>query len=363
MSNSIGRSFVVTTFGESHGPCIGVVVDGCPAGLTLSEAVLAQDLQRRRATGQPGATPRSEADLPRIMSGILNNRTTGAPVCMLVENLNVKSEAYQSLADTPRPGHADYPAGVKYGRLNDPRGGGRFSGRITAGFVMAGSVARAALATLDIEVFAHTVAIEHVQAAIRDLADARDAWTKNALSCADEKAAAEMAEAIACAAAGGDSVGGVIECVATNVPAGVGEPVFDSVESVVSHALYSIPAVKGVEFGAGFRLASMRGSAANDPYFMANGAVRTRKNDAGGILGGISSGMPIIARVGIKPTPSVSVQQETVNLRKGNDTSLSISGRHDACIVPRAVVVVEAMMAISLCDLAIQAGVLRKVVG
>jgi chorismate synthase len=281
---------------------------------------------------------------------------------MMVDNLNVKSEAYESLADTPRPGHADYPAGVKYGRFNDPRGGGRFSGRITAGFVMAGSVAKAALATVGIEVFAHTIAIENVHAKNAELADARHAWKKNSLSCADPEAAARMAEAIARAAADGDSVGGVVECIALNVPTGLGEPVFDSVESAISHALYSIPAVKGVEFGAGFRLASMRGTASNDPYTMENDAVRTTKNDAGGVLGGISSGMPIVARVAIKPTPSISTTQDTVNMATRTDTSLSIKGRHDACIVPRAVVVVEAMMATSLCDLAIQAGALRKVI-
>ena len=362
MSNAIGRCFVVTSFGESHGSCVGVLVDGCPAGLTLNEAVLSQDLQRRRATGQPGATPRSEPDAPRIVSGVLNDTTTGAPICMMVDNLNVKSEAYESLADTPRPGHADYPAGVKYGRFNDPRGGGRFSGRITAGFVMAGSVAKAALATVGIEIFAHTVSIENVMAASVVVADARQAWKKNPLSCADPEAAAEMARAIASAASDGDSVGGVVECLALNVPVGLGEPVFDSVESVVSHALYSIPAVKGVEFGAGFGLASMRGTASNDAYAMENDAVRTTKNDAGGVLGGISSGMPIVARAAIKPTPSVSMSQKTVNLATGTDTSLFIEGRHDACIVPRAVVVVEAMMAISLCDLAIRAGVLRKVI-
>ena len=362
MSSSIGRSFVVTSFGESHGPCIGVVVDGCPAGVDLNESVLSQNLQRRRATGQPGATPRTEADAPRIVSGVHNGKTTGAPICMMVENLNVKSEAYESLANTPRPGHADYPASLKYGKLNDPRGGGRFSGRITAGFVMAGAVAKAALSTVGVEVFAHTLAIENVRVANTDFADVQEAWKKNPLSCADSKAAGEMADAIARAAADGDSVGGVIECVAINAPVGLGEPVFDSVESVVSHALYSIPAVKGVEFGAGFKLSSLRGSMSNDPYVMANGTIRTSKNDAGGVLGGISTGMPIVARVAIKPTPSISMAQKTVDLRSRADTRLSINGRHDACIVPRAVVVVEAMMSISLCDLAIQAGVLRKVV-
>ncbi|MFC2009176.1 chorismate synthase, partial [Chloroflexota bacterium] len=201
-----------------------------------------------------------------------------------------------------------------------------------------------------------------IRAATHDLSDARGAWKMNALSCADPKASVEMVDAIARAATDGDSVGGVIECVAINVPIGLGEPVFDSVESVVSHALYGIPAVKGVEFGAGFRLASMRGSASNDPYQIVDGMVSTSKNDAGGVLGGISNGMPIVARIAIKPTPSIPLSQRTVNLRTGTGESLSITGRHDACIVPRAVVVVEAMMAISLCDLAIQAGVLPKVV-
>ena len=362
MSNSIGRSFVVTSFGESHGSSIGVVVDGCPAGVALDEVALKGDLQRRRASGQPGATPRSEPDVPRILSGVRGDTTTGAPICMLVENLNVKSEAYESLADTPRPGHADYTARLKYGGLNDPRGGGRFSGRITAGFVMAGSVAKAALATLGVEVFGHTVAIGGVEAGDVRLSDAREAWKKNAISCADQKAASAMVQTITRAASAGDSVGGIVECVATGLPVGLGEPVFDSVEAVASHALYSIPAVKGVEFGAGFRAASMFGSASNDAFVMVDGVVRTSGNKAGGVLGGISTGMPVVARVAFKPTPSISLEQETVNLRSRSDTTISIKGRHDACIVPRAVVVVEAMMAISLCDLAVQAGALGKVV-
>jgi len=362
MSSSIGRIFVVTSLGESHGPYVGVVVDGCPASVEVDESLLERDLARRRAVGQTGATPRSEPDVPRIISGVLKGKTTGAPICMLVENVNVRSDAYSAVSDTPRPGHADYVAREKYRGLNDPRGGGRFSGRITAGFVMAGTVAREALRTIGIEVFAHTMAIGGISAAVPSLQAARDAALLNELSCADSNAASRMKEAVLQAASEGDSVGGVIETIATGVPVGLGEPVFDSVESVLAHAFYSIPAVKGVEFGAGFAVAGLRGSTSNDPFIVSGDRISTAKNDAGGILGGISQGMPVVARVAIKPTASIAVEQETVRLSTLTPERIAVTGRHDACIVPRAVVVVESMMAVGLCDLALSAGVMQRVV-
>jgi len=362
MSSSIGRMFVVTSFGESHGPCVGVVVDGCPAGVELDESLLERDLARRRAAGQVGATPRAEPDVPRIICGVFKGKTTGAPICMMVENVNARSEAYLGVSDTPRPGHADYVAREKYGGLNDPRGGGRFSGRITAGFVLAGTVAREALRAIGIEVFAHTTAIGGISASVPSLQEARDAALLNELSCADSDAASRMKEAILRASSEGDSVGGVVETVATGVPVGLGEPVFDGAESVLAHALYSIPAVKGVEFGAGFAVAGMRGSRSNDPYTVRGDCISTAKNDAGGILGGITHGMPVVARVAIKPTASIAVEQETVRLSTHTAEKIAIAGRHDACIVPRAVVVIESMMAIGLCDLALCAGVMPRVV-
>lgn len=362
MSNSLGVLFRVTSFGESHGPCIGVVVDGCPAGIALDADVVQTDVDRRRSSGQPGATPRREPDRVRVLSGLYRGRTTGAPICMVVDNTNQDSGAYERLVVTPRPGHADYPAGVRYGGWNDPAGGGRFSGRITAGFVMAGAVARTVLRTLNVEVCAHTVAIGAVEAPSCAPEDVPGRHRANALSCCDVAATDAMAEAIKAAQAAGDSVGGVVECVALGLPPGVGEPVFAGVESEVARALFSIPAVKAVEFGAGFALSRLRGSAANDPFAMQHERVVTTKNDAGGVLGGLTTGMPLVVRAGFKPTPSISREQRTVNLESGTDTELTVAGRHDACIVPRAVVVVEAMVAIALCDLGLRCGAIRQVV-
>ncbi len=358
MSNSLGTLFRVTSFGESHGECVGVVIDGCPAGVQLSRERVQQELDRRRPSGQPGATLRREPDNARILSGMLEGHTTGAPICMLVENENVQSDAYAALVDIPRPGHADYPAGVKYGGMNDPRGGGRFSGRITAGFVMAGAVAKAVLAGCGVEVFAHTVQIGRVRAPGTEVESARASCRMNALSCCDGPAAAAMEREIEDARADGDSVGGIIECVATGLPVGIGEPVFSTVDGEIARALFAIPAVKAVEFGGGFGLSAVRGSQANDPFTIEGDRVVATKNDAGGILGGLTTGMPIVVRAAIKPTPSVSVKQRSVNLKTLQDAELAISGRHDACIVPRVVVVVEAMVAVVLCDLGLQGGLI-----
>ena len=358
MSNSLGTLFRVTSFGESHGECVGVVIDGCPAGVQLSRGRVQEELDRRRPSGQPGATSRREPDKARILSGVLEDHTTGAPICMLVENTNADSEAYARIADIPRPGHADYPAGVKYGGLNDPRGGGRFSGRITAGFVMAGAVAKAVLANVGVEVFAHTVQIGRVRVAEMGVESARASCRMNSLSCCDGTAAVAMEREIEEARADGDSVGGVIECVATGLPVGIGEPVFSTVDGEIARALFAIPAVKAVEFGGGFGLSAVRGSQANDPFAIEGDRVVTTKNDAGGILGGLTTGMPVVVRAAIKPTASVSLQQKSVNLKTLQDAELTISGRHDACIVPRAVVVVEAMVAVTLCDLGLQGGLI-----
>jgi chorismate synthase len=282
---------------------------------------------------------------------------------MVVDNTNQDPGAYEHLAVTPRPGHADYPAGIRYGGWNDPAGGGRFSGRITAGFVMAGAVAKTVLrTTVNVEVCAHTVAIGAVEALPCAPEDVPGRHRANALSCCDDVAAHAMAEAVRAAQAAGDSVGGVVECVALGLPLGMGEPVFAGVEGEVARALFSIPAVKAVEFGAGFALSRMRGSAANDPFAMRDERVVTTKNDAGGVLGGLTTGMPLVVRAGFKPTPSISRSQRTVNLESGTDTELAVTGRHDACIVPRAVVVVEAMVAIALCDLGLRCAAIQQVV-
>ncbi|MFW6056315.1 MAG: chorismate synthase [Chloroflexota bacterium] len=362
MSNTLGTLFTVTSFGESHGPSVGVVIDGCPAGVRLEMDEVQRDLDRRSPGVAPGSTPRREPDAVRVLSGLLDGATTGAPVCMLVENRGADSSAYAGLANTPRPGHADYPARLKYGGMNDPRGGGRFSGRVTAGFVMAGALAKAALKSMGTDVFAYTTAIGGVYASECEPSTARVRCRGNSLSCCDDAAATRMEQVIEEARAAGDSVGGLIECVATGLPVGIGEPVFATVDGEIARALFSIPAVKGIEWGAGFKLADMNGSESNDPFIVRDGMVRTAKNDMGGVLGGLTSGEPLVLRVAMKPAPSIAQKQQTVDMATMGPAELEIRGRHDACIVPRAVVVVEAMVAIVLVDLALQAGFLSRVV-
>ncbi len=362
MGDHLGKLFVVTSFGESHGRCIGVVVDGCPAGLPLEAADIQKDVDRRRPVTGAGSTARAEEDRVEVLSGLFKGRTTGAPICMLVWNRDTDSSQYETMRSTPRPGHADYTASVKYGGYNDYRGGGRFSGRITAGFVMAGSVARKLLSIAGIEVIAHAVEIGGIKAAAKSIDEIRANVNESPLRCADAIAAESMRQEIEKARQQGDSVGGVIEGLVINVPAGLGEPVFDTLEGEVSKALFSIPAVKGVEFGVGFEASRKRGSENNDAFNIQAGHIVTDTNNSGGILGGISDGMPIVARIAIKPTPSISMTQRTVDLPKMTPSELQVRGRHDACIVPRAVPVVESMIALTLADFALQQGVLPRVI-
>lgn len=361
MNNSLGQKFCVTTFGESHGRCVGVVVDGCPAGLPLTEADIQKEVDRRRPGQVPGATARAEEDKVEILSGVFNGCTTGAPILMLVWNRDTDSSQYERIRMTPRPGHADYTAYVKYGGFNDFRGGGRFSGRITVTFVMAGAIARKLIARQGIKILAHTVEIGGVQAEAKTVEEIDRTVETNPLKCADPVAALEMIRAIETARAEGDSIGGIVESMALNVPPGIGEPVFDTLEGELAKALFAIPAVKGVEFGAGFGVARKRGSENNDNFAMRDGRIAALTNNAGGILGGISNGMPIVVRVAFKPTPSISREQKTVNLATHEDAALSVKGRHDACIVPRAVPVVESVMAMTLCDFALRAGLIPEV--
>jgi chorismate synthase len=361
MSDSFGELFRITSFGESHGPCIGVVVDGCPAGLKLNEEDIQKEVDKRKPATGAGQTARTEEDRVEILSGVFEGRTTGAPICLQVSNKNIRSEDYTKMRMTPRPGHADYTAYVKYGGFNDYRGGGRFSGRTTAGMVMAGAVARKLLETAGIKVLAFTAQIGGVKAAEVTAEDIVKNVYSNPLRCADLKAAKKMTLLIERALIEGDSLGGVIEGWAVNVPAGLGEPYFDTLEGQLAKGLFSIPAVKGVEFGSGFSAAEKKGSQNNDTFVMAGKRVITTTNNAGGILGGISDGMPLIVRVAIKPTPSISMKQPTVDLAKMKNTDLEIKGRHDVCLVPRAVIVVESMLAITLCDFALQAGILPRI--
>ncbi len=363
MGNSLGKLFRITSFGESHGKCVGIIVDGCPAGLPVTEVEIQQDLAKRWPGREAGSTERSEQDRVEMLSGVYEGHTTGAPICMLTWNTDADSGDYRKNRFLPRPGHADYTAFVKYGGFNDPRGGGRFSGRITAAFVMAGAIARKLLGLSDIEVIAHTVDIGGVKAQPKELAEIRKNVEQNPLRCADPEAAEEMLALITRVREENDSLGGVIEGIALNVPAGLGEPVFDNLDGELAKALLAIPAVKGVEFGAGFTVAGKKGSENNDPFTInKDGKVITVTNNSGGILGGLSSGMPVVARVAIKPTASIAREQATVDMQNMEKSSLSVRGRHDVCIVPRAVVVVEAMMAVTICDLSLRAGLLPRVI-
>lgn len=362
MENSFGKLFTITSFGESHGRCVGVIIDGCPTGLPLTEEDIQREVDKRRPGASIAATSRAEEDKVEILSGVFNGHTTGAPICLLAWNQDVDSSEYEKARFLPRPGHADYTAFVKYGGFNDFRGGGRFSGRITATFVMAGAVAKKLLNRIGVEVLAHTIEIGGIKAQTKVPDEIRRNVEKNPLRCADLEAAKEMERLIGQARGENDSVGGIIEGMALNVPVGLGEPVFDTLEGDLAKALFAIPAVKGVEFGSGFSAARKRGSENNDPFTIKAGSIVTTTNNAGGILGGISNGMPIVVRVAVKPTPSVASKQETVDLKKGQNASLEVKGRHDACIVPRAVPVVEAMMAVTLSDFAMRAGLIPEVI-
>jgi chorismate synthase len=361
MANIIGRLFTVTSFGESHGRCVGAIVDGCPAGLAISAADVQREVNRIRPGESAALTARREKNQVEIMSGLSNGRTTGAPIGLLIWNEDADDAAYKAIRYKPRPGHADYTAFVKYGGFNDWRGGGRFSGRITAGFVMAGAIARKLLSRLDVEIIAYTMEIGGIAARPVTYAKIKSKIDTDVLRCADPAASRKMAALITRTKEAGDSLGGVVECVALNVPAGLGEPVFDTLDGDIAKALFAIPAVKGVEFGAGFGAARLKGSANNDPFTFQGKKIVTISNNAGGILGGISTGMPLVVRAAIKPVSSITLKQRTVDIKKMTTATISVSGRHDVCIVPRAVVVVEAMVSITLCDFALRAGLIPGV--
>jgi chorismate synthase len=362
MSSSFGDLFRITLFGESHGSCVGVVIDGCPAGLSLKEADIQGEVDKRKPAAQAGQTARREEDKVEILSGVFKGRTTGAPMCLLVWNKDTDSTEYEKTKNTPRPGHADYTAFVKYGGFNDYRGGGRFSGRITVGLVMAGALAKKILNLKGIEVLAHTVQIGSIKAGEPTYDQIRTRTYKNALRCADTKAAKKMLEEVKQAELEGDSLGGVIEGLALNLPLGLGEPYFETLEGQLSKALYAIPAIKGVEFGAGFRVAEMKGSQNNDPFRIKGGKIVLGTNNAGGVLGGISDGMPLRLRAVVKPTPSIAQKQKSVDLQTMQDVEMAVKGRHDVCLAPRATIIVESMMALTICDFALGAGLIERVI-
>jgi chorismate synthase len=327
--NSFGKLFRVSIYGESHGSGLGIVIDGCPAGLEISFSDFKEDFDRRRS-GAKGTTPRKEADIPKIMSGVFNDHTTGAPIAIGFENTNTRSRDYTKLRETPRPGHADFVAMKKFGGFEDYRGGGHFSGRLTLGLVAAGVIAKKLISPVS------------VKAEIIEAGGLKD------IDKAIDKAIEEN-----------DSIGGIIECRVTNVPVGLGEPFFDSVEAMLSHMVFSIPAIKGIEFGSGFQAAKMKGSEHNDKLISVDG--KTQTNYAGGINGGISNGNDILFRVAVKPTSSTHQVQKTINMKTGEMIDLDIEGRHDTCIALRVPVVLEAATAIVLADLMLQQQLIKRI--
>jgi chorismate synthase len=360
--NSIGKEFVVTSFGESHGKIVGVTIDGCPAGLPLTEADIQAEVDRRIPKQPKIVSERIEKDKVQILSGVFNGFTTGAPITMTVENQDIDSSDYEAMKDLPRPGHADYTARMKYGGFNDYRGGGRFSGRVTVALIMAGAVAKKLLNQFQVDVFAYTKAIGKVKMR-KSLSyeEVRSHRFETAVRCPDAATAKKMEAAIVAARKEGDSLGGIIEIIGANVPAGVGEPLFDALDANIAKALYTIPAVKGVEFGAGFKAASLKGSENNDAFQLLSGIVITSTNNHGGVLGGISSGMPIVVRIAVKPTPSIAKEQQTIALSTMENATLRVVGRHDPCVVPKAVPAAESAVAITLADHMIRAGFIPKV--
>lgn len=355
MPSVFGENIKVSIFGQSHSEAIGVVVDGLPAGFEVDMDALNAFLARRAPGQGKFTTARKESDLPEFVSGIVDGVTCGAPLCALIRNKDTRSGDYADLRDHPRPSHADYPAYVKFGAAHDIRGGGHFSGRLTAPLCVAGGIALQMLAGRGVRVGAHLCSVGDVQDERFDPVSVGERdferIAANGFPVLDEMAGARMFDAIERARMDADSIGGTIECAATGLPAGLGDALFGGLEGRLSQALFGIPAVKGVEFGSGFDGARMRGSENNDPFVMQEGSVRTLTNNAGGILGGIATGMPLIMRVAIKPTPSIGRAQRSVGLSEGKPYELTIRGRHDPCIAPRAVPVVEAAVALVLLDM------------
>lgn len=360
MSFSFGQQFKVTLFGQSHAPAIGVVIDGLPAGYKINHEAIQIALKRRRPGQNFYSSPRCEADDYEVLSGEVDGYTCGAPLSFLIRNRDSRSKDYEELARKPRPSHADYPAQVKYGGFHDIRGGGQFSGRLTAPLVLAGALAADILKQRGIQTYGR---IKQIAGVIDDYAIRESAWEADLQAIASQafpvlnaEVKEEMLLAIRKARGEHDSVGGLVELATFGLPVGVGEPFFRSVESVLAQAYFSVPGMRGVEFGTGFAAAQMRGSEHNDPYRYEGGQVTTMSNHHGGIIGGLTTGQPLVARVAVKPTSSIGQSQDTVDLKAQKNTTLSIHGRHDPAIVPRALVVLEMMTSIALLDLMLEGG-------
>ena len=363
MSSTYGENLKLSIFGESHGTAIGMTLDGIPAGLPVDLDTLQMFLGRRAPGQNAHSTSRKEVDRPEFLSGIYNDHTTGSPISAIIRNTNTISNDYADIKKHPRPGHADYTAEVKYHGFQDLRGGGHFSGRLTAPLCIAGGLCKQWLSDMNIQIGAHISAI----AGIADEPACLD-WTVPNLSAigkdfpvVNRDAGERMKMAIEKAKAAGDSVGGLIECVVTGLPAGIGDPIFGGMESRIAQIVYGVPAVKGLSFGSGFTGTTLRGSENNDAFVIEDGSIKTKTNHAGGILGGITNGMPLVFHTAIKPTPSIAKTQSTVSLSEMAGYELNISGRHDPCIVPRAVPVIEAAAAVAIFDAMLSCGYFKEV--
>ena len=355
MSGMWGSKIKLSIFGESHGNAIGITIDGLPAGFSIDMDKIMMEMSRRAPGKSSLSTPRKESDIPEILSGYFEGKTTGTPLCAIIRNSNTKSKDYSKLKDVMRPGHADYTGAIRYKGFNDYRGGGHFSGRITAPLVFAGAICKQILEVKGIIVSAHINSIGKIKDCSFLESDISDellnSFKENELPLINTKLEDEMRQEILSTRSSGDSIGGTIECAILGVSPGIGDPFFDSVESTLAHLMFSVPAVKGIEFGKGFDISKMRGSEANDEYYLENGNIKTKTNNNGGILGGITNGMPIIFNVAIKPTASIFKEQNTVNIVTMEETTLCIEGRHDPCIVQRALPVIEAVAAIGITEL------------
>lgn len=355
MSGMWGSKIKLSIFGESHGNAIGITIDGLPAGFSIDMDKIMMEMARRAPGKSSLSTPRKESDIPEILSGYFEGKTTGTPLCAIIRNSNTKSKDYSKLKDVMRPGHADYTGAIRYKGFNDYRGGGHFSGRINAPLVFAGAICKQILEVKGIIVSAHINSIGKIKDCSFLESDISDellnSFKEKELPLINTKLEDEMRQEILRARSSGDSIGGTIECAILGVSPGIGDPFFDSVESTLAHLMFSVPAVKGIEFGKGFDISKMRGSEANDEYYLENGNIKTKTNNNGGILGGITNGMPIIFNVAIKPTASIFKEQNAVNIVTMEETTLCIEGRHDPCIVQRALPVIEAVAAIGITEL------------
>ena len=355
MSYSFGKNFKVTLFGQSHSEEIGIIIDGISAGYKINKDLIRKNLDRRRPGKNKFSTARKEDDDFKIVSGEVDGLTCGTPICAIIENKDQRSRDYENLKDRPRPSHADYPAYVKFKGFNDIRGGGQFSGRMTAPIVIAGSIAEDLLLKRGIKIYSRIKSIgyeEDVKLELKDINEDKLSNLKNEdFPVFDHEAREKMQEEILKAKEYGDSIGGIVETFILNMPVGIGEPFFDSLESVISHAIFSVPGIKGIEFGSGFEATKMRGSLHNDEYYYENGVVKTKSNNHGGIIGGLSTSMPIIFRAAVKPTSSISKTQSTISLKDKRDVDLKVVGRHDPSIVPRALVAIEMITAVAILDL------------